>query len=294
VPDEPKVDGIDKRELAAQYGWALSVLKSNPELWKIFNKAVKQTWSPQRFIAEVRGTDWFRTTSEARRNYQVLRDTDPATFEARVNQTRALVRDAVVAMGAQYSEKEITRLANNVLKFGWNDAQIRDTIAGSVKEGAQGTYGGEAAANAEQLRQVALLNGVQLSDKTLRNWLVRIAAGEGIEGFEAYVKQMAAEAYPQYADRLNAGEDLDDIVSPYKETMARVLEINPEELDLFDPTLRKSFQATDPTTGQPTTKPLWQFERELKQDTRWQTTNNARDELMGHAQKILRDFGLVS
>lgn len=294
MPDEPKVDGIDKRELAAQYGWALSVLKSNPELWKIFNKAVHQTWSPQRFIAEVRNTDWFRKTSEARRNYQVLRDTDPATFKARVNQTRALVRDAVVAVGAQMSDKEIERLTHNVLRFGWNDAQIRDTIAGSVKEGAQGTYGGEAAANAEQLRQIALLNGVQLSDKTLRNWLVRIAAGEQIDGFEQYVRQMAAEAYPQYADRLAAGQDLDDIASPYKETMARVLEINPEELDLFDPTLRKVFQATDPTTGQPVTKPLWQFERELKNDERWKTTNNARDELMTAGQKVLRDFGLVS
>ena len=151
----PQVDGISKRELAAQYGWALSVLKGNPELWKIFNKAVKQTWSPQRFIAEVRGTDWFRKTSEARRNYQVLRDSDPATFKARVNQTRALVRDAVVAMGGQYSEEEITRLSHNVLKFGWNDAQIRDTVAGSVRAGAEGTYGGETAANAEQLRQIA-------------------------------------------------------------------------------------------------------------------------------------------
>jgi hypothetical protein len=294
VPDEPKVDGISKRELAAQYGWALSVLKGNPELWKIFNKAVRQTWTPQRFVAEVRNTDWFRKTSEARRNYQVLRDTDPATFKARVNQTRALIRDAVVAMGAQMSDKEIDRLAHNVLKFGWNDAQIRDTIAGSVREGVKGTYGGEAAANSEQLRQVALLNGVQLSDKTLRNWLVRIAAGESIEGFEQYVRQMASEAYPQYADRLQAGEDLDDIVSPYKETMARVLEINPEELDLFDPTIRKAFQAVDEKTGQPTTKPLWQFERELKQDVRWQRTNNARDELMSAGQKVLRDFGLVS
>jgi hypothetical protein len=294
VPDTPQVDGVDKRELAAQYGWAMSVLKSNPELWKIFNKAVLQTWSPQRFIAEVRGTDWFRTTSEARRNYQVLRDTDPATFEARVNQTRALIRDAAVAMGAQYSEKQVTQLAHNVLRYGWNDAQIRDTLAGSVKEGAKNTYGGEAAANVEQLRQVARLNGIQLSDKTLRNWAVRIAAGEMIDGFEQYIRAQAAEAYPQYADRLAAGDDLDDIVSPYRETMARVLELNPEELDLFDPTLRKSFQAVDEKTGQPTTKPLWQFERELKHDRRWRKTNNARDELMNAGQQVLRDFGLVS
>lgn len=294
MPNAPKVDQLDKRELAAQYGWALTVLKADPELWKLFNKAVHQTWTPQRFIAEVRGTNWFRTHSETTRNYQVLKATDPKTFQARLNQTRALVKDAVVAMGGQMSEREMDRLSHNVLRFGWNDAQIRDTIAGAVRTGAEGTYGGDAAANAEQLRQVAHANGVQLSDGTLRNWLVRIAAGEKMDGFEQYVRQMATDAYPQYADRLKAGQNLEDIVSPYKETMARVLEINPEQLDLFDPTLRKAFQATDPTSGQPTTKPLWQFEQELKQDTRWRSTNNARDELMGAGQKVLRDFGLVS
>lgn len=294
MPDKSKVDQLDKRELAAEYGWALSVLKSNPELWKIFNKAVKNTWTPQRFVAELRGTDWFRTHSEATRNYQVLKATDPRTFKLRFEQTKSLVRDAAVAMGAQVSDKQIQRLANNVLKFGWNDAQIRDTLAGAVKMGAKGTYGGTAADNAEQLRQVALLNGVQLSDKTLRNWLVRISAGEDISGFEQYVRGMAAEAYPQYSDRLKAGEDLDDVIDPYRETMARVLEINPEEIDLFDPTIRKVFQHVDEKTGQPATKPLWQFERQLKHDVRWRKTTNARDELMGAGQKILRDFGLVS
>jgi hypothetical protein len=292
VPDTPKVDQLSKQELAAQYGWALSVLKSNPELWKLFNKAVRQTWDPQRFIAEVRGTQWFQQHSEAVRNYQVLKATDPKTFQARVNQTRALVKDAAAALGAQISDAQLALISNNVLKFGWNDAQIKDTLAGAVKMGAQGTYGGDAADNIEQLRQVAHANGVQVSDKTLQGWVVRMAAGEKLAGFEQYIRQMATEAYPQYADRLAAGQDLEDIVSPYKETMARVLEINPENLDLFDPTLRKTFQGVD-DKGQPATTPLWKFEQQLKQDPRWRSTNNARDEIMGAGQKVLRDFGLV-
>lgn len=295
-PTAPKVDGIDRREMAAQYGWALSVLNSDPGLAKKFNQAVKQSWSPQRFIAEVRSTQWFKTHSEAARNWDVLRTSDPATATERLNQTRALVRDAAVQMGAQMSEAEVTRLSTNVLRFGWNDSQIKDTMAGAIKQGAVGTYGGQAAANADQLQQVAIQNGVKLSDPTLRQWLVRIGAGESIDGFESYVRGMAKSSFPGLPEsltkQLDAGMNLADIADPYKQTMAQVLELNPDSIDMFDPTIRKALQATGPD-GKPTSKPMWQFEQELKQDPRWMQTDNARDSLMTAGQQVLRDFGLA-
>lgn len=287
---QPRQDQLDRRQLALDYGFALNVLKSSPELWDLFKQAVKGNWTQPKFTAELRNTEWFKTTSEAQRNALVLRKTDPATWKARVNQTRALIRDAAVQLGAQVTEDQINRISKNVLRFGWNDSQIRDTLASSVEEGAKGTYGGDAAANAEQLRELARRNGVKLGDATLRQWLVRMGAGESIEGFEAYVRQTAASAFPQYADHLAAGMDLADVVEPYRQQMAATLEMNPEEIDLFDPTLRSTLQAID-KDGKPVSKPLYQFERELKKDTRWRKTNNARDELMDAGRQVLRDFG---
>jgi len=76
--------------------------------------------------------------------------------------------------------------------------------------------------------------------------------------------------------------------------MAQTFELNPGDIDLFDPTIRKSLQASDPTTGKITMKPLWQFEQELKRDRRWLATDNARDTLMSTTRGVLQKWGLVS
>lgn len=211
-----------------------------------------------------------------------------------MNQARAAIRDMADQMGAVLSEKTLRRIAKNVLTFGWNDSQIRDTLAGSIQRGNAEAYGGQAAVNAQTLNELALANGVQIGDKQLREWLVRIGAGEDIATYEGYIRNLAKGAFPGYEEQLDAGMNIRDIADPYVQQMARTLELSPDSIDLFDPTIRKTLQAVDPATGKVTQKPLWQFERELRQDPRWMETKNAREDVMGKARGILQEFGLVS
>ncbi len=253
-----------------------------------------ETWEPARFVAELRKTKWFQKHSEAARNATILRTTDPATWKAKTNQAAAVVKDMAVKMGAQLSDETLRRIVNNVLTFGWNDAQIQDTLAGSIKMGSQDTYGGQAAVNAESLRALAQNNGVKIGDAQLRQWLVRIGAGEDIAGFEQYVRNMAKSAFPGFEKELDAGMNVRDLADPYVQQMAQTLELSPDSLDLFDPTIRKALQTTDPTTGKLVAKPIWQFEQDLKQDPRWLQTNNARETLDHTTRNILNMWGVVS
>jgi hypothetical protein len=43
--------------------------------------------------------------------------------------------------------------------------------------------------------------------------------------------------------------------------------------------------------NQPALKPLWQFQRELKQDDRYFKTNTAVQDMTGLASEIARQFG---
>jgi hypothetical protein len=88
------------------------------------------------------------------------------------------------------------------------------------------------------------------------------------------------------AKLIDQGVDLDTIYSPYKNLMANTLEINPETITLNDPTLRTAITAENEV-------PLYQFERQLRQDNRWQYTNQARSEVADAAKKILQDFGFM-
>lgn len=285
-----KVDTIDQREMATQYGLSYAFLKGHPELRRVFEQAVAETWSPARFVAEIRNTNWFKNTSESRRKYQQLAASDPQTLQDMMHETRASVRDMATEMGAQVSDALLSRISKNVLRYGMNDAQIRDTLAGAVRMGSQDTYGGQAAANVEHLRQTARNNGVTLSDKTVNNWAVRLAAGETIEGFDAYVRGMAKQAFPSFADQIDAGVDVADIADPYREQMARTLELNPQDIDLFDPTLRGALQAQTPD-GQIGLKPMWQWERELRKDQRFDQTQTARGEATKFAGELAQMFG---
>jgi hypothetical protein len=84
---------------------------------------------------------------------------------------------------------------------------------------------------------------------------------------------------------VNSGIDLETVYQPYKNRMAAILELNPEAIDINDPTLRGAI-------GPDKEMPLYQFEKALRKDSRWQYTNNAKNEVSDIALRVLKDFGL--
>ena len=85
---------------------------------------------------------------------------------------------------------------------------------------------------------------------------------------------------------IDQGIDLATIYAPYKNVMASTLELNPQSITLDDPTLRAAISAEKEV-------PIYDFERALRKDTRWQYTNNAKEEVANATKKILQDFGFM-
>jgi len=84
---------------------------------------------------------------------------------------------------------------------------------------------------------------------------------------------------------LAEGTDLDTIYSPYKQTMAAVLELNPTTISFTDPVLRSAI-------GPNGEVPLYDFQKALRKDARWQYTNNAYEDVFQSVSKVFQDFGL--
>ena len=68
--------------------------------------------------------------------------------------------------------------------------------------------------------------------------------------------------------------------------MASVLELDPGSIKLNDQTLRSAI-------GMNGEMPIYEFQRQLRKDARWQYTNNARKEVSDSVTKVLQDFGFV-
>lgn len=285
-------DSLSREEMAANYGWALSFLKSNKELWKLFSKAVDKSWSVNRFVASLRSTKWFRSHSESWRQSEVLRKTDPGTYKQRMSQLQAKVGDMATALGADVSSSSIARIASNAMWFGWDDAMLRNTLSNYIDQmGNSGHYGGEAGKAEDELRQYAWDMGIKMSDTSLKGWLRNVVGqNQTVDDYKAYIQGQAQSSFTSIADQIKAGQTVRQVAEPYMQQMAQTLEMNANDLDLFDPTIRKALQTSGPD-GKPQMKTLWQFDEDLRKDQRWLSTNNARTSILGAGNQMLKDFG---
>lgn len=284
---------IDQQVLAANYGFAMAVLNSNPELKKLFDKAVAQTYTPERFQAELRNTQWFQKNGEAWRNAAIQKSADPATFKANVNQVRTRLGMVAVELGARAPGGALDKMAETAYMFGWDDNQIRRSLSQYVSH-TDGRLLGQAGQMEREIRAYADQMGLGISSARATRWIETIIAGRGtFDDFKAQIAKESASAFPHLADRINAGETLADIAEPYRQTMAQLLEVNPEGLSLKDPTIRKALAFTD-QSGKPVMRTLYDFENDLRSDKRWLKTKNAQDAALGTVNRVLRDMGVIS
>ena len=156
----------------------------------------------------------------------------------------------------------------------------------AIPEGPSGKY-------FVALKNFATDNGVRLSDSAATSYANGIAAGTIDENtaFNA-LRESAAEAFPALADKIKAGINLKTLADPYIQSMSSILEIPDSGIDLFDPKVRGALAYTLPD-GKVGTRSIYDFEKELRKDPRWQYTNNARNDAASVASTVLKDFGFM-
>lgn len=156
----------------------------------------------------------------------------------------------------------------------------------AIPEGPSGKY-------FVAVKRLASDNGIMLSDSAAKSYANNIVSGVVDENtvFNT-IRESAAQAFPSLADKIKAGLDLKTLADPYIQSMSNILEIPDTAIDLFDPKIRNAMAYTLPD-GKVGTKSIYDFEKELRQDDRWQYTNKAREQAASVATTVLRDFGFM-
>jgi len=204
---------------------------------------------------------------------------------------KSAIESARLGAGAELSADEVSAIAQEAYDKGLDRVKntLNDFIDSKFKFGAKADKGAAGKA-VSTLTKVAAANGLDLQKafgSNLPNWLAAINKGESIDTFAKQIRDVAKIGMPEKVAKLiDQGLDLDTIYSPYKNVMANTLEINPETIDMNDPTLRSAITADAEV-------PLYQFERQLRQDNRWQYKNQAKGEVANATQQILKDFGFM-
>jgi len=155
----------------------------------------------------------------------------------------------------------------------------------NIPEGPAGDY-------FVKLKNFAGNNGIRLSDEAATTYANQIV-GEAVSEDTVFntIRESAATAFPSLSEKIKNGINLKTLADPYIQSMSDILEVPASSVDLFDPHIRSALSYTmkDGAVG---TKSIYDFERELRQDPRWQYTEKARKEVAGATMQVLRDFGL--
>lgn len=249
-----------------------------PELKKIFDlwKAGKTTEAADAYAKSA----WAQLDTDVQT--RILLEAERGdVYKERLKEFGISLRRKLAPYGVSVTDKQI---ADYYIKGIDDDVILDELISGVTAKGAAGVAGDALTS----LRNTARANGFNLEKdfgNQIDGWLQRVSRGESVEDFNRLIRQQAKLGLPEKVGALlDQGLDLDNIYAPYRNTMAALLELTPDSINLDDPILRMAY-------GPEKEMSIYDFKRAVRKDARWQYTDNAREEVSNIALKVLQDFG---
>ena len=289
------------------------------QLGKLLLEAVENGLTNEQFLNKARLTDWWQSNSGSVREriidlnkYKELQgkglDVSKSDFGMYQTDKMRQVKDrakklAGVTLDDATAQKIVEDIYNGFLD---NDPLAIDRLiipyvsktTNLYGQGSVTGFGGEALQVQESLAAIAKANGLSIADvlpklggtalgkDAEQNTIQEILSGNiDLNTVLSNARQIAAQGQPEYVrNLLGSGYNLEDIYAPYKQTMANVLEINPDQIDLNDNSLRMAINEKGDMN-------IYDYKKALRQDSRWQYTGQAKDSVATAALGVLRDFG---
>lgn len=297
--DKPHKDHLNEHHMAANYGFALAFMKSDDELYALFHQATRQDWSADKFVAKLRDTKWFKHHSATTRNAILQQTSDPATYQANVDQMFSTVRDSWGQLfgTAGMNHDQMKAWAETAVRMGWSQAQLMDHMTAQIKWMkvlGNKKLGGTAADAERQVNGLVQAYGMDLGKRWIGNQVERIVEGtSSAEAVTNRLREMAKNQYAAFADQIDGGATVDELADPYRQQMAQLLELNPSRVSVNDKMIQRAMRAKS-DKGKPAAMDMADFTDMVRRDERWQYTDNAREQAMTVSTNLLRDMGLMA
>lgn len=276
-----------------QYGGYYAIVKSIPEVATLLQNAVANDWSDAKFQYELSQTTWFKTTSDSARQWDLSEQSDPASAQQKVDNQAAQIKAKALTLGIRLDDTSVAKLAKDSLRGGWDETTITNSIGSQAMQSTAGVSQLRSGYIGQTLKQTAASYGVQLSDDTFNQWVNKVATGqESQNSFQQYSLQMAKSLFPGIAAQLDAGQTYQQIVDPYKQTAAQILEMNPENIDFTDPKWSKAVTfVTDKGEQRPMNYNEWGDYLRQTRSFGYEFTSEAQSRAYGVANDLARLFG---
>lgn len=189
----------------------------------------------------------------------------------------------------------ISRVSTGELVDDLDKTLLLGKIAGKAIKGSKVDQllmaGGQAASDVQNIMSIANQYGLVMTQEDAMDYVSNnLRKGKNIEQTKNKLIKLAQAKYQNISNLIDDDISVKDIASQYIYDMSNVLEINPQAINVNDPTI----QAALLNNNNQGTMSITEFNTMLRKDPRWGKTTNARNTAASYALEILTSFGLVS
>ena len=252
-----------------------------PQLFALLQKAhdekyYESTEGQARFAAELQGVDFYNELAAS----------------GKVKEIKKIVGD----LG--FDSTDFSKFVTDSINFGWTGDTLKaKTYEEVFRRNPDGAY-----ANPTSVKRATQSNdylNMQLIAKNYFNTAPQstiekiLTGGITVEDFQRQQRTMAKQRYGHLSELIDQGVTLEDLASNYKSAAAKLLEIDPNQIDMSqgDYEIALSFGEE----GKKRAMTTGEWEKLLRTDARygWEKTENAKTEARSLASNLAQAFGRI-
>lgn len=297
VVDKGLAPGASDAEVEAyfrrNYGtsvWMLGI----PDFKKLMRDVATNPsgFSQQIVTNEVQRTPWWQSNGQNVADFMQKKSTmGDAAFNQWVGGKGKEITESATKYGITLSPEKLNELATDALKWGWGQQEMQSALAGQFDY-----VEGQHTAFTDQLRLDARQYLQPLSEQTIDLWGKKLIENpEENLNWKTFLKEQAKTLFPAFAQRLDTGETMEAIAHPFAETAAKLLEIDPKDIDFMDQKWMRALDTVDDKGNHRSMAPA-EWMKTLKTDGvyRYDYTEGAKQEAVGMATTLMQRFGVTA
>jgi hypothetical protein len=211
-----------------------------------------------------------------------------------LDKVRLDVRQVAERLGVDASQIDFEAIVDEARRNLWDvqdiENRLRSDLQSQLESGAN--LMGNAGTFQTQLMEWARQNGLSIDDTTAAKYVMNMSLGiQSIEDAKQDLRESyLIGAYPAWEEKIRAGFDPWQISNPYRTAVANLLELDPNNIGLDEPLVKQGLQSIG-ADGKPRVMPLYEFEKIVRDDPRWQKTDNAYQLYTRAGTNLLQMFG---
>lgn len=270
------------RQYVPSKTWMLELDRAKyPQLFSLLKTAAEQGYYKsqeglQRFANELDATDFYKELADSSQRRDI----------------KKLVGD----LG--FDSTDFSKFVSDSINFGWEGETLKSKTYEEVfRRNIDGSYANPTAVTRAQKSNDYL--SVQLTAKAYFNnaspgSIEKVLTGQiNTDDFARQQRTIAKQTYGHLSELIDQGVTLEDLATNYKSSAAKLLEIDPNAIDMSQGDFEIALSYGE--EGKKRTMTTGEWEKMLRTDPRygWEKTNNAKTEARALASNIAQAFGKI-